>query len=84
MASNGEQAAARIVQRLEQLESAFDQLIDTTKAEYHDNWNEMSLEERKDFVEVLGLPNQKELKQFIITRGEKVREAFLPPWMLQD
>lgn len=84
MATRGEQAAARIVQRLEQLETAFDRWIDTAKLEYHDAWDEMSPEERADFIETMGLSNQKELQLFIISRGEKTRTSLLPRWMLEE
>jgi hypothetical protein len=84
MATDGELAAARLVERLLQLETEFEKLIDAVKTEYHDWWGKMSRHEMQEFVNLLGLRDQKALRQFIITRGEETRTQLFPDWMLED
>lgn len=84
MATDGELAAARLVERLLQLETEFEKLIDAVKTEYHDWWDKMSRHEMQEFVNLLGLRDQKALRQFIITRGEETRTQLFPDWMLED
>ena len=84
MATDGELAAARVVERLLQLETEFETLIDAVKSEYHRTWDQMSRPEMDDFVQLLGLPDQKALRQFMITRGEDVRARIFPGWMLEE
>ena len=44
----------------------------------------MSRHEMEEFVQLLGLRDQKALRQFIITRGEDTRTQIFPDWMLDD
>lgn len=84
MATNGEQAAARLVERLIRLETEFDTLVDAIKTEYHDWWEQMSHHEMEEFVKVLGFRDQQALRQWIITRGEETRTQLFPDWMLEE
>ena len=84
MATNGEQAAARLVERLITLETEFDNLVDAIKTEYHDWWEQMSHHEMEEFVKVLGFRDPQALRQWIITRGEETRTQLFPDWMLED
>jgi len=84
MATNGELAAARLVDRLMRLETEFENLVDSVKSEYHECWDQMSQQEMDDFVRLLDLQDQKALRQFMITRGENVRARLFPGWMLEE
>lgn len=84
MATEGELAAARLVEKLERLEAEFENFIDAVKTEYHQWWDTMSDHEMDDFVKLLGLPDRESLRQFLITRGEARREMIFPRWMLED
>lgn len=84
MTTDGELAAARLVERLLQLETEFENLVDAVKSEYHEWWDKMSRHEMEEFVNLLGLRDQKALRKFIITRGEEMRTQLFPDWMLED
>jgi len=84
MATNGELAAARLVERLMRLEAEFENLVDSVKSEYSNWWDQMSQHEMDDFVRLLDLQDQKALRQFMITRGENVRAQLFPRWMLDE
>jgi hypothetical protein len=84
MATEGELAAARLVERLLQLENEFENLVDTVKTEYRQWWQQMSQPEMNEFIELLGLTDQKALREFIITRGAETRARIFPQWMLDD
>ena len=84
MATNGELAAARLVERLMRLETEFDNLVDSVKSEYSNWWDQMSQNEMDDFVRLLDLQDQKALRQFMLTRGENVRAQLFPRWMLDE
>ena len=84
MATNGEQAAARLVEQLIRLESEFDNLVDAIRAEYHDWWEGMSQAEMDEFIKVLGFSDQQAMRQWMITRGEETRAQLFPDWMLEE
>lgn len=84
MATHGEQAAARLIEKLEQLEAEFEHFVDSVKSEYDAWWDKMSRQEMDDFVRLLDLNDHNALRQFIVSRGQKARACLFPRWMLED
>ena len=84
MATNGEQAAARMIEHLVRLESEFENLVDAIRHEYHSFWECMTEAEMDEFVKVLGFHDQQSMRQWIITRGEETRAQLFPDWMLEE
>jgi hypothetical protein len=84
MATEGELAAARLVERLMQFETEFENLVDAVRTEYDQWWKHMSPAEMADMVQLLGLKDKKALREFIISRGQEARARIFPEWMLVD
>lgn len=84
MTTQGEQAAARLVEGLEHLEAEFEKFVDAVKREYDDWWDKMSTQEMDDFIRLLELSDHNALREFIVSRGHECRARLFPCWMLED
>jgi hypothetical protein len=84
VATDGELAVARLVERLLRLEAEYENRVDAVKAEYQQWWKHMSKQEMEEFIQLLGLQDKKALRQFIIARGQATRALIFPEWMLEE